>query len=235
MPPQVYTAKLSDKMIHNQKFTQFKFELVEPNRMEFEAGQYVSIAVNPEGHRRSYSICSTPDDNHGFETLVDVQPNGMGVQFLNDLKFGDEVKILAPMGNFVIQSKTPEVPIVFVATGSGISPLWSMLFDQIQQHQNARRMTLYWGLRHEADLCWEDDLKDLIGNFPNVTFHPVISQAEGDWPLCRGRVTDCLSIHQINLSAEYYLCGNKPMIEDVTTILIKRGVPQEKISHEKFY
>jgi ferredoxin-NADP reductase len=235
MPPQVFTAKLADKFVHNHKFTQYQFELVQPNHIEFIAGQYVSIAVSTQGHRRSYSIVSTPDNNHGFELFLDPKPDGLGSQYLENLKFGDSVQALGPMGTFVVRSQDPQVPLVFIATGSGIAPLRSMLYDQLQKHGTGRQMVLYWGLRHESELCWQEDLKDLVARFPNVTFHPVISKALHEWPLCHGRVTDCLAVHELIPTAEYYLCGSAQMISDVTEILDARGVAAEQILYEKFY
>lgn len=234
-PPKVYTARLADRFIHNPKFTQYSFELVQPNQMKFDAGQYASVSVDAAGHRRSYSICSTPDNDHGFDLFVDVEPNGLGVQYLDKLNFGDTISLLAPMGQFTIQSTDPAVPIVLVASGSGIAPLRSMLYDQIQKHGHERNLTLYWGIRHEVDLCWTNDLKDLVSNFPNVSFHPTISRATDQWPLCHGRVTDCLLVHEIDLTAEYYVCGNQQMILDTISVLTKRGVPEAQIFHEKFY
>lgn len=235
MPPQVYTAKLADKFVHNQKFTQYQFELVQPNTMEFAAGQYVSVAVGTQGHRRSYSIVSTPDNTHGFELFLDPKPDGLGSQFMEGLQFGDTIQVLGPMGKFVVQSQDVSIPLVFIATGSGIAPMKSMLYDQLQKHGKERHMTLYWGLRYETELCWQEDLKDLVANFPNVLFHPVISKAKNAWPLCHGRVTDCLSVHAVDPQAEYYICGNAQMIQDVMGVLQTREVPSAQIFHEKFY
>lgn len=235
MLPQVYTAKLADKLVHNQKFTQYQFELVQPSTMEFQAGQYVSVAVNSQGHRRSYSIVSTPDNTHGFELFLDPKPDGLGSQFMESLKFGDTIQLIGPMGRFVVQSQDPAVPLVFIATGSGVAPMKSMIYDQLQKHGTARQMTLYWGLRHESELCWQEDLKNLIASFPNVHFHPAISRAQGPWPLCHGRVTDCLSVHALDPAAEYYICGSAEMIKDVKTVLEHRQVPAAQLFHEKFY
>lgn len=236
MPPQLLTARLADKFVHNEKFTQFQFELMSPNQFEFTAGQYVSIAVSDLGYRRSYSMVSTPDNNHGFELLVDMKIDGVGTNYLRDLKFGQEIKALGPMGNFVVKSPEDKtIPLVFIATGSGIAPFRSMLYDQLQKHGLERPMTIYWGLRHESEMCWAEDLKDMVARFPNVTFHPVISQALPEWPLCRGRVTACLTVHDLDPDAEYYVCGNAPMIQDVKTVLGSRGIDPTKVFHEKFY
>jgi len=232
---QVFTAELAEKHVHNQKFSQFQFELVEPLEMEFQAGQYVSLAVSKAGYRRSYSIVSTPNNNHGFELFVDVSPSGQGTQFLSNLRFGEQVKVLGPLGTFVIQSQAVTTPVVFVATGAGVAPLRSMLYDQLEKFGTQRTMTLYWGLRHEEEMCWQEDLKDLVSSFPNVTFHPAISQASALWPLCHARVTDCLNVHELDITAEYYVCGSSQMIMDVMKTIIARGVPEAQIFREKFY
>ena len=99
----------------------------------------------------------------------------------------------------------------------------------------SRPIILYWGLRHAEDLIYQDEFQQLSTAFPNFKFHPVLSQSPNEWSLCRGRVTDCLSIHDLMPNSGYYLCGNQTMIADVITVLTQRGVAAEKIHHEKFY
>lgn len=253
MPPRPFTAKLADKIEHNPKFTQYFFELVEPNKLEFQAGQYVSIQVSPDGHRRSYSICSSPEKDHGFELMVELGPFGIGVQFLKNLQFGQEMNCLGPMGMFTIVDQpsaaiegaeaaedvtttaSAETPIVLVATGSGIAPFRSMILDQLQVKKSKRQIMLHWGLREVVDMAWEDEFEELAEDFPNFRFHPVISHPTPDWPLCQGRVTDCLYVHGLLPEADYYLCGSAPMIEDVWKLLMSRGVSEAKLHREKFY
>jgi ferredoxin-NADP reductase len=232
--PQPYTAKLVDKIVHSEKFVQLIFELINPPTMDFQAGQYVSIQVDPNGTRRSYSICSTPGVNHGFELLIDTEPHGVGTTYLNNLKFGDQVNLLGPIGKFIIPTDLVEPELVFIATGCGVTPFRSMVLDLLQEKHDPRPITLLWGLRHPAQLFWQDEFSELQTNFPNFKFHPVMSQPTPEWNLCSGRVTDCLSIHDMSINAGYYLCGNQHMIADVNVILAKIGVQPEQIHLEKF-
>ena len=111
--PQKFTARVSDKYFvsENEKFLYIKFELVLPDRIEFQAGQYVSLKVNEQGERRSYSIASTPDDNHGFHLLAEIVAEGKGSTYLQNLKIGEVVELLGPLGRFVVSddqySSTP--------------------------------------------------------------------------------------------------------------------------------
>jgi len=235
MPPQVYKAKLADKEVLNEKFVRFDFELIDPTKIEFLAGQYVSFLVAKTGERRSYSISSSPDVSHGFSITVDITPDGLGVKFLQGLEFGSEVQILGPMGAFVIKQEPKEAELVFIATGSGIAPFRSMIIDLLRNQGDQRQITLYWGLRHEEDMIWADEFQDYAQTFANFTFHPVMSQARQEWPLCRGHVTDCLAVHTIPTNAGFYLCGNTAMVQDVKKTLSDKGVAETNIHHEKFY
>ncbi|MCA9369931.1 MAG: hypothetical protein H6774_00380 [Pseudomonadales bacterium] len=234
MPPQRFIAKLEDKTIQSTKFTQFKFELVEPYRLDFLAGQYVSFKVSESGDRRSYSICSSPDIKHGFELLVEILPDGLGSQYLNTLPFGSQVEILAPMGMFTLEKAPVATEYIFVATGSGVAPYFSMLQELLQVQHDTRPITLYWGLRYGEEMCWQDEFSLLAEAFENFTFHPVLSRPGEGWPLCSGRVTDCLSVHHISTEADFFLCGNKTMIADMTELLSQKGVVKTHIHTEQF-
>ena len=235
MPPREYTARIEDRVVHNDKFITVSFELIEPNTMEFKAGQYVSLKVDEAGTRRSYSIASSPEITHGFELAIDVTPGGKGSSFLTETPIGTEVTVLGPIGAFVIEDDPTEEAIVLVGTGSGVAPLRSMIFDLLQVQKDSRPVTFFWGIRYVESLFWQNEFQDLVERFPNFSFHPVISRAAEGWTLCRGRVTDCLSMHELPPNAGYYLCGGKPMIESVAQLLSEQGIAPEHVHHEKFF
>lgn len=232
--PQQLKARLEDKIIHNEKFIQYFFELSEPHRMEFDAGQYVSIKVSEKGVRRSYSLCSTPAIDHGFELLLDLAPQGVGCSYLESLQFGDEMEVLGPLGMFtLVDNQEPE--LFFIATGSGIAPMRSMILDLLQTKRDTRPITLYWGLRHETDLFWQDEFMELTQSFPNFKHSIILSKPTESWPLNKGRVTDLLTALEKPAGAGYYLCGNGAMVKDAIVILQGAGVAEKNIHHELFY
>jgi NAD(P)H-flavin reductase len=235
-PPQQYKARLEELTFFNERYAQYEFELIAPNQLVFDPGQYVSVKVSPIGERRSYSIINTPDVSHGFHLLLDLKPMGVGTQYMKSLQFGSEIELLAPMGRFVIPENNTQEHLVFIATGSGISPFRSMIEDQLRNKQSQKKMTLFWGMRYANELFWLDELQDLVDSFPNFNFHPVISQAPEEWTLCRGRVTDCLNVHALPDNALYFLCGNQQMITDVTALLTtQKGVDPSLVLTEKFF
>lgn len=249
--PKPFTAQLTDKLEYNERYTQFRFELVgEPNKFEFKAGQYVSIQVSERGERRSYSVSSSPDITHGFEILIDVAPQGVGSKFLQSLNFGDTINFLGPLGRFVLTPETNDYnkPIVFIATGSGVAPFKSMLHELLQIRQarveqteqadqtfEPRQITLHWGMRYAEDLYWLEEMQDFMQNFSNFHFNPILSRPTEDWSLSRGRVTSVLEASTLDLTADYYLCGSQEMIVAVKDILVRKNIAPEQIHHESFY
>ncbi len=228
-------ARLENRVDLNERYIQLNFELVEPHTLSFQAGQYVSIQVDEAGHRRSYSISNNPEIDHGFELLIDLVPAGIGTQYLQNLKLGDTIHLVAPLGVFTVARTQIEPELYLIATGSGVTPFRAMLFDLLQTQRDTRQITLFWGMRKVEHLFWVDEFQELAEAFPQFHFHPVISQALKEWELCRGRVTDCLLVHQINYQAGFYICGSTPMITDVTAFLAQKSVPKDRVHFEKFF
>lgn len=240
--PQQYKARVSERyfLTENEKFLLIKLELIVPNRINFIAGQYISIKINEVGERRSYSIASTPDVMHGVTVVAEIFPNGKGSEYLKRLKIGDQVEILAPMGRFVVKgNKTKKL---FVATGSGIVPIYAMINDLLVNKSETKPIRLHWGLREESDIFWFDNFERLAEAHPNFVFDLVLSKPSDEWELCRGHIQDCLkrdfaltNSAQVGLSEwEGYVCGSQEMVEEVTEVLTELKMDEEHIYHEKF-
>lgn len=239
--PQKYVARVSEKyyLTENQRFLYVKLELVVPDRIKFRAGQYVSLKVGEAGERRSYSIASTPDDYHGIHLLVEILPEGKGSGYLVQTPIGGEVEILAPLGRFVDAGETGRSKRLFVATGSGIVPIWSMINDLLLNQRVTSPVRLHWGMRSETELFWMDNLERLAEAHPNFVYDVVLSRPSADWELCSGHVQDCLKRDfaqaENNLSEwQGYVCGNKEMVGEVSLLLSQLGMKHEQIYHEKF-
>jgi len=215
---------------------EIRFALREPGEIAFKAGQFVSFEVtNPKTGRpvsRPYSILSPPSQQDEIALLLNLVPDGPGSTYLFSLKEGDDTQFKGPAGNFYVRDD-PARDLLFVATGTGIVPLWSMLHDQLERDRD-RSITLLWGLRSQRDLYYQDELAALAGRHANVTALTTLSRPEPGWTGAAGRVTRLVEEHVrsvANLSV--YLCGNSGMIADVTALISKRGLCP--IYREKYY
>lgn len=239
MPIQKFTARLSDAQMIAEKFWFGKFELVEPNRLDFIAGQYLLLDVPGSSQKKSYSIASDPSMSYAVELLVDVSPHGAGTTYLAGLKPGDSVSFYAPAGEFVVPTagttgRNDEKELEFVATGTGIAPLRSMYRDLLQTQKDSRRIKLSWGLRTEADICWLEELQELAQAFPNFSFEIMLSKPSPSWTMKSGHVTEYV-LTGARPGVGYYLCGNPRMVAEVSEGLLNKGVPAANIHSEKFY
>ncbi len=233
--PRSLIAILEERRDFNDKFVEYHFELKNPATFQFRAGQFISVKVNEIGARRAYSIVSPPSFDHGFKLLVDLSPGGIGSQFFSSLKPGDKINALGPMGSFQLINQPEAEAHVFVATGSGIAPFRSMIEDLLIDHQDKREIRLYWGLRHEQTLFWENDFQDWVESHKNFAFYPVISQPTANWPLSTGHVTDLILAHQFSPQTDFYLCGNVAMINDLSKVLLEtKKILPDQIHTEQY-
>lgn len=233
---QKYTARVSEKyyLTDSEKFLLIKLELVEPDRMNFLAGQYVSIRINERGERRSYSMVSTPDVEHGLTLVAEMIEGGKGTEYLKSIPVGTEVELLGPLGRFVVESDNK---LLFVATGAGITPIKSMIDDLLINKRETRPIRLHWGMREERDMFWFDNFQRLTDEYSNFVFDQVLSRPGDGWELCKGHVQDCLSRDFTNgelYEWSAYICGSPKTVESIETKLIELGMVKEEIHHEKF-
>ena len=112
----------------------WRMRLAKPVGFNFKAGQYISLLVHPDGHRRTYSISSPPSTSY-LDLLADVTPMGFGSRYILSLNSGDTINFIGPLGKFV---KTSDG--LFLAGGSGIAPYLSMQSSPI-----------LWSLRRKSD------------------------------------------------------------------------------------
>lgn len=208
----------------------FEFE----SDINYEAGQYLSLKVSETGERRSYSIASR-SNGRLLELMVDVAPMGVGSRYVLGLKVGDRVEALCPMGSFSVQPSevSGQMRMLFVATGSGIVPMKPIIEDLLIDKKYQGKMQLLWGMRHEEELYWINEFRQLEKDHPNFDFRLVLSQGGSSWGGKRGHVADVFDDSYDGWCA--YICGNKEMIAQTAAKLETIGVKKENIHFEKFY
>lgn len=252
LKPTTYNATVSSVKNVAGEFHVVKLTLVDPKEMQFTAGQYVICKIGPPKGNHTLSIASAPSTDGTIELLQSVAPMGEGSKWMLGLKPGDPVQFLGPLGKFVLQQESPPSigeagprPKVFVATGCGIAPLRGMIFEELngqrtinnnQGTENNKQMMLYWGLRHETDVFWNEEFEKLAQTHPNFRFVLTLSKPGDAWTGAQGRVTEHVlkDIDKLK-NAEFYLCGNRQMIVDMRTLLTDNGVDPSQIFTETFF
>ena len=113
---------------------------------------------------------------------------------------------------------------VFVATGTGIAPFCSMVRSGIGG------FVLLHGVRQPADLYYRDLFQTAA-----KTYVACLSSADQESDAYfHGHVTEYLQKHLPMGSYDFYLCGNRGVIRDVTR-LVDRQFPGSLVYTEMFY
>lgn len=223
---QAFNARVAGVRDLTHDVRQIDVALIDPPRIQFVAGQFVSFDVDRPGFStpatRPYSIASPPHDTERIELVLNRVPDGPGSTYLFALREGDSTTFKGPVGSFTLHENARDV--LFVATGTGIAPIRSMLWS-LASRGSTRRITLFWGLRSERDLYYQDELAVLRQQLPNLSATVTLSQPAGGWPGPVGRVSPFVK-DAVTTAAnlEVYLCGNGGMIRDVRNIIREKGL-----------
>ena len=188
---------------------------------EFKAGQVIGIALQEDGPRRLYSICSGEHENE-VRILYNIIEEGYLTPRLSDLETGDTIWITEPRGEFTGNEK----PAVWIATGTGIAPFYAML----RSGMGANKILIH-GNRYLEQFHFYDEFDALLGsNYIRCC------TVERDESVFSGRVTEYLDEQPfLNPGLMYYLCGNAQMVVDIRDRLISKGIPFDHIVSEIYF
>ena len=209
------------------------------NVYKFTPGQYLTLKleVNNEECRRSYSICSSSDED--ITVAVKKVENGIVSTYLNEvLKVNDKIDVMTPEGNFTLQpDQTNKRKFVGFAAGSGITPIMSMI-KQLKMDEVESSFTLFYSNKTDNDVIFKDTLEELAGDKLKVNY--IYSRQKINNPLFEGRISKSKATELIKadlscLNADaFYLCGPEEMIFNVKAALEEFGVLDTKIKFELF-
>lgn len=228
--PKFHTATLVSNTILAAKFHYLELECDDP--LVYKPGQYISIKVAPN-RINSYSIAGNTRDNRVF-LLVDTTPGGVGSKFFENAKPGDKMGYLGPFGNFTLKTDDGAKHLLFLGTGTGCSPLRSILEAALKKPTHDAPVDFYFGLRHSSDIFWQDYFAKLSAEHPEFHFTLALSKPDEAWHGQAGHITDLVRQIPDASQCSAYLCGNQAMIDEATKILVEHNCPKERIYTEKF-
>ncbi len=206
---------------------------------QFVAGQWVSLRIptaNREFVSRSYSIASPPRADGRFEIAVTRVENGPGSTALHALEVGATIECTHAQGFFTLDQVSR--PALFVATGTGVAPLRSMLLAALDDASISERFTLLLGVRSERDLLYREEFAAIEQRFRGrFQFVPTLSRPHESWEGRRGYVqTHVKSLAEaLGADVDAYVCGLQRMVKEVrATLKSELSMTRERIHSERF-
>ncbi len=205
----------------------------------FKAGQFCMVQVPKENgdiKKKAYSICSSPFETGFVDLCIKLVEGGLATNWFWTLKEGDPVTITIPYGGFLIQEPI-EDDLIFVATGTGLAPLRSMIKTLLHEGCS-KNILLIFGVRYENEILYEEEFRALEKKYAHFKFIPTISRPKSGpkpWEGEVGYVQDKLKKYVPNSKGKkIYLCGLVPMIEAVEKTALEIGFDKKQIHFEKY-
>ncbi len=240
-PPPTFDTRLASARMLTPSVRELTLAREDGAPFVFEAGQWVSLVLPlPSGEvRRSYSIASGPDGSPRFELAITHVQGGPGSSYLHELPVGAHLRIIGPQG-FFTRAKGADAPALFIGTGTGVTPLRSMLLDAVRRG-DGRALWLVFGVRREADMLYETELRALAAAHPSVRVEYTLSQPPAEWTGRRGYVQTHVRALYEELAARgegaphAYICGLERMVSSVRELLRKdMALPRELVHSERY-
>jgi glycine betaine catabolism B len=208
---------------------------------DYSPGQYITLSVDIEGrnYKRSYSLASSPSRSGIIEITVKRDSKGGVVSnWLNDnLKVGDTVNFKGPFGSFSCTNNQTK-KILFLAAGSGIVPIMSML-RWLTDTEVQVEILLLLSFRTQYDIIFQDELKLIAARHSNVKLLITLTKELSVFinPLYQfGRINQNMIFYLTRDLTDYvvYLCGSENFMTDCKIYLEQLQLPSEQLLCESF-
>jgi ring-1,2-phenylacetyl-CoA epoxidase subunit PaaE len=213
------------------------------DRFTHRAGQHLVLRREIDGQdvRRSYSICAAPGEplRVGIKRI----PDGVfSTWATTELAPGEVIDGLEPIGEFTVEPEPPSSRnLVFIAAGSGITPILAMA-STVLRDEPASQVSLLYGNRSSRSIMFQEELEHLKNRFPDrFQLIHVLSREPHQVPLFEGRIDEAklrqladglLDVAQVD---GWYLCGPLEMVESLSATLDALGVPEARVHSELFF
>jgi ring-1,2-phenylacetyl-CoA epoxidase subunit PaaE len=213
--------------------------------LSYESGQFLTLIIPIEGKevRRAYSLFTSPVVDQDLGVTVKRVTDGVMSNYLNDeIKVGDVIKVMEPMGNFTTKYE-PEKKRHFVifGGGSGITPLMSIVKSCLAVEKESM-VSLIYANRNIDSIIFKDAFEQMEKMYEGrLHVIHILDDAPMNWQGPSGllnkemleKLFERIPDWGIDKTT-FLMCGPEGMMQNVQTLLTDRNIPTEKIFKESF-
>lgn len=214
-----------------------ELKITKPADFAFRPGQFILFDVpllsNPADiQTRAFSIASGSDESD-LVFVFKLKEEGRASAWVETLQAGDTVSFKGPFGFFTLRDGPENVAML--CTSTGIAPFRSMLLDA-EKKKDTRRFDVIFGVRHEDDLFWKEELEKITQRMENVSVHFALSQPGDAWTGHKGRIQTLIPLVLEDLIGRtVYVCGNPDMTSDIKKRCLEEWqIPKERLHVEGY-
>jgi CDP-4-dehydro-6-deoxyglucose reductase/ferredoxin-NAD(P)+ reductase (naphthalene dioxygenase ferredoxin-specific) len=240
-PSRVMRCRVADLTLLTHDILRLRLDIVAGGPFAFSAGQFASLEFPvAAGLIRDYSMANRPDEQL-LEFHIRVMPgsNSVSGRVASYLKAGDVVKLSGPLGTAYLRSQHGGA-MLCVAGGSGLAPIKSIAETALMGGFE-QPLHLYFGVRSERDVYFEQELAGLQRRFASFHPHIVLSEPGAQstttvLPRRVGLVTDAIAADFSTLTGfKVYFAGPPPMVDAASALVRERGVQSRDVHADAFF
>jgi ferredoxin-NADP reductase len=205
---------------------------------KYRPGQAAYLQPAGADKRRPYSIASAPEETEQddrIEFLVQTDATGASGLSPELIKPGTLATVDGPVGSFVFPAEHPkERNFLFIAGGTGIAPLRSMMWHALLAERPGR-IGLIYSVRSPEEFAYRQELERLEKEGRIVFRHTVTRNASEGWTGRQGRIDmSCLTDLIEPGNTICFVCGPPSLIGDIAPQLRQLGVRDDQIRIEQW-
>ena len=205
-------------------------------RLAFSAGQAAMVGLADRAGRKPYSIASPPEalrQDGVLDFLIETEPDGEARPNLEGVRPGSRVAVEGPVGAFVLPRRLPR-ELLFVAGGTGIAPLRSMIASALARPRPPS-ITLVYSARTPGEFAFLGEWRRLSRQGRIRLFTTVTREADRAWRGRRGRIQQAwIKAFVRRRHPLCFVCGPEAFVAQLTGMLRKAGVPASRIRRERY-
>ena len=219
--------RVAERRIETHDSVTLVLESVDAALGPFRPGQFTMLYKPGVGE---IAISISGDPSAGSATLTHtIRDVGAVSRALHDSELDAVVGARGPFGtSWDIESAVGH-DLVIVAGGVGLAPLRPVLLGALANREAYGRIVLIAGARTPAEFLFGDQLAEWTAT-PGLEVVQTIDGPAADWGGPVGFVTEPLARLELDATKTIaFLCGPEPMMRFSAQILLRAGVPAERI------
>ena len=201
------------------------------------AGQAAYLQPQGADKRRPYSIASAPEETaqHGLiEFLVQTSNDASSGLTPELIRPGTPVALEGPLGSFTFPPHPRERRFLFIAGGTGIAPLRSMVWHALLAERDGR-VSLIYSVRSPEEFAYMEEFQRLEDDGRIDFRHTVTRTAAEGWLGRQGRIdVQCLDGLVEPGETLCFVCGPPALIGEIRPQLMELGVSADQIRIENW-